>query len=135
MNALNLSLTIGLPALASLAAAQNVIVDGRLVAFDVPPKMINGTLMVPARNLFEATGADMRWRMDRAVLESLRKGNRIEMWVGSRQARLNDRRWDLDQAPFEEHGRIYAPLSFLAAGMRYTISLEHGDYILRQTTR
>lgn len=38
-----------------------LIVNGKLVESDVPPQIINGRTMIPARPLAEALGADVRW--------------------------------------------------------------------------
>jgi hypothetical protein len=122
-------------AFSTFGLAQNVLIEDRQVTFDAPPKMVNGTYMVPVRNMFDAIGVDMRWRTDRDVLEGLYKGNKVEIWVGSKMARLNDQRQDLDAAPFEERGRIYAPLKFLAQSFKYTISTENGNLVLRSTVK
>ena len=39
----------------------SVLLDGRSVAFDVLPAMINDRTMVPVRAIFEALGAEVDW--------------------------------------------------------------------------
>lgn len=118
---------------AGMGFAQNVIVNGNPVAFDARPRLINGTFMVPVRNLFEAMGVDFRWRMDRQVIEGLYKGTKIEIWVTSKEARVNDKRQVMDGAPFVWQGRTYAPLKFLAESLHFDISTENGNYVLRES--
>ena len=38
-----------------------VFLDGRQIAFDVPPVILGGRTMVPFRAIFEAFGATMSW--------------------------------------------------------------------------
>jgi hypothetical protein len=116
---------------ASFGMAQGVVVDGKAVVFDAPTKMIAGTLMVPVRNICEAMGADMRWRMDKGVLECMRNGTKVEIEVGNRRARVNDLRKDMDEASYIHQGRTYAPLKFLAEAMGYIISMENGNIVLQ----
>jgi hypothetical protein len=119
----------------SMAMAQGVIVDGKPVAFDSPIRMVAGTMMVPVRSICEATGADMRWRMEKGVLEYLYKGTKVEIEVGNRRARVNDMRKDMDEASYVYQGRTYAPIKFLAESMGYMMSMEHGNVVLQPTKR
>lgn len=135
MKTLKIAMALGIAAAASFSAAQQVIVGGQMIAFDAAPKMVNGTMMVPIKGVFEATGTDMRWRMDRQVIEGLRKGNKIEIWVGSRDARVNDKGRTMDEAPYVWRGRTYAPLKFLADSLGYMMSIEHGDFVLQEIKR
>jgi hypothetical protein len=131
MNAKKLTSALVIAAAATFAMGQGVIVDGKPVAFDAPTKMIAGTLMVPVRNICEAMGADMRWRMDRGVLECMRNGTKVEIEVGNRRARVNDLRKDMDEMSYIHQGRTYAPLKFLAESMGYMISMENGNIVLQ----
>jgi uncharacterized protein len=131
MNAKKLILALVIAAAASFGMAQTVIVDHKPVSFDVPVKMVAGTLMVPVRNICDAMGADMRWRMDKGVLECMRNGTKVEIEVGNRRARVNDLRKDMDEASYIHRGRTYVPLKFLAEAMGYIISMENGDIVLQ----
>lgn len=128
-------LTFLLPAAASLSLAQSVMVEEQIVTFDAAPKMVNGNFMVPIRPLFEAMGVDFRWRSDRGVIEGLKNGTKVEIWVGSSQARVNDKRRDMEVSPYVAGGRTYAPLKFIAAEFGYTISAENGNFVLREVKR
>ncbi len=132
MKTIKLVLALSIPAAASLAGAQTVVIDGKNVVFDAPPRYVNHLLMVPARNVFDTMGVDMRWKMERNVIEGIKGGNKVEIWVGSKEARLNDNRRDLDEAPYESRGRTYVPLKFLADSFGYMISMEGGDYVLQK---
>ena len=38
-----------------------VILDSKIMSFDVPPQLMNGRTMVPLRAVFEAMGAHVDW--------------------------------------------------------------------------
>ncbi len=135
MSSFKSTLALAASIIAPLACAQNISVEGKPVAFDSPPKMVNGILMVPVRTMYDAMGVDMRWRSDRSVIEGLRKGSKLEIWVGNSQAELNDKRKDMEQAPYVWQGRTYAPLKFLADSFGYTISMDGGNITLQEVKR
>ena len=46
------------------ALAENnitVTFDGQAVTFDTPPQLVNGSVMVPMRKIFETIGAEVNW--------------------------------------------------------------------------
>lgn len=120
---------------AAFAFAQHVYVGNEKVMFDAKPRLVNGTFMVPVRTMFEVMGVSMGHRTDREVIEGLKSGNRLELWMGSRQARLNDAREDMEQAPTIYGNRTFVPLKTLAKAFKYSISLEGGAYRLSPMQR
>lgn len=121
--------------LSGVTLAQTVTVDSRQVVFDAPPRMVNGTLMVPMRCMLEGMNATMRWRSDKDVVEGMRGGHRAEIWTQSREARVDGKMKQMDELPFVYKGRTYAPLKFLAESLGYSLSREGGGYVLRDTGR
>lgn len=130
MDCRKLLLSLGLPLAAAFSMGQNVTVDGQAVQFDAPPQMINGTLMVPVRNLLDAMNVPIRYIQNRQVIEALRGGNKVELWIGSPRARVNDKMMDMEQALYVSQGRTYAPLKFVAEHLKYSISYENGTISL-----
>jgi hypothetical protein len=96
---------------ASLYAADTVTleVNGQTVQTDVPPKMVNGRVMVPIRWIAEALQADVEWdAANRAVLidtdsnlidRSSGSSKTIELWTGGKKL-------SPDVPPFIEKGRV-----------------------------
>lgn len=121
--------------LSGLSVAQTVVIDSKQVVFDAPPRMVNGTLMVPMRCMFESMNATMRWRSDKDVVEGMRGGHRAEIWTQSREARVDGKMKQMDELPFVWKGRTYAPLKFLAESLGYSLSHEGNSYVLRDTGR
>jgi hypothetical protein len=135
MDCRKLLLSLTLPLVAALASAQTVTVDGKSVDFDASPQMVNGTLMVPVKNLLSAMDVPMRYIPDRQVIEALRAGNKVELWIGSSRARVNDNYVDLDEPSYVSKGRTFVPLKFVAEQLKYSISYEHGTYRLTSMQR
>jgi hypothetical protein len=110
--------------------AQKITLDGREITFDAHPRMVNGILMVPARQLFDAMNVGMRYRAADGVIEGVKAGTKIQVTIGSRSAKRNDRSVSLDEAPFIWKGRTYLPLKFVAESFRFSVSQEGEGFSL-----
>jgi len=108
-----------------------VKIENTPVKFDAEPMDRNKVAMVPLRSMLDAIGATMRWDLEKQTITFWHKGTRADFVVGNRQAMVNGKRVDLDEAPFVASNRIYAPLKFIATSCGYVISLEKGWYVLR----
>lgn len=113
------------------ALAQKVKVEGVEVAFDASPRMVRGVLMVPVRNLVTAMGGTMRWNLESRVVSVWRSNRRWDMTLDSRQAVVNGKVKNMEEASFMEKGRIFVPLKFMAEAGGYIISSEGGWFVLR----
>ncbi len=116
---LTLGLIVVLTALPVPAGAQaiQVIVDGRIVGFDQPPRMIGGRVLVPLRGVFEHLGASVRWDPRTSTVFAERAGTLIVLVIGSRQARIDNRPVSLDVPPLIFAGRTLVPLRFLSEAL------------------
>ena len=54
-------LTVSLASAAEPQEDMEIIVDGETINPEVPPRIIEGRTIVPARDVFEALGAEMEW--------------------------------------------------------------------------
>ncbi|MCL2462670.1 MAG: copper amine oxidase N-terminal domain-containing protein [Defluviitaleaceae bacterium] len=59
---------------ASAATTPSVVLDGKLLTFDVPPQIINDRTMLPFRGIAEAMGARVDWDPD---------SQKVSMYLGS----------------------------------------------------
>ena len=82
--------------------------------FDAQPKVVNGSTMVPVRNVAEALGAHVQWSeekqeilLDREWSLILKVGNIIPVFQPKGDG------IKLEVAPFVENGRTYVPLRFI----------------------
>ncbi len=116
---------------AALSQSVKVKVEDIVVKFELPPMMTNRVTMVPLRGIVDAMGATMRWNLEKETV-SIWKGNRrIDFVLNSRSANVNNKRMEMEEAPFMHKARIFVPLKFIAIAAGYVTSQEKGWYVLR----
>ena len=106
-----------LPAGAQTPANVAVLVDGQPVAFDVPPQIMGGRVLVPLRGVFERLGATVDYDARSQHIVAIRGGQAVELTVGSRQARVNNTATLLDVPAFTISGRTMVPLRFISESL------------------
>src|SRR3970040_1832542 len=96
-----LGLLLMLPAPAASAAAPTVqvVVDGRVVPFDQPPRNVGGRVLVPLRGVFERLGAFVQWEPRARTVIADRPGTQVVLVIGSPRAAVNGRPVTLDVPP------------------------------------
>lgn len=102
-----------------LAAAQpvTVTVDGNLVAFDQPPVMVGGRVLIPMRGVFQRLGARVEW-VDSAQQVIARRGATVVvLQPGVRSASVNGQIIVLDVPALIMGGRTLVPLRFVGQAL------------------
>ncbi len=59
-----------------------VYLDGKKIAFDTPPTIINDNTLVPMRAVFEALGAEVQWNDEKQCVTANRYDTEIKLFVG-----------------------------------------------------
>ena len=120
-----LSLTLGLPAVPVMAAASDIKVtlNGKELAFDVPPQIINGRTMVPMRKIGESLGAKVDWSEELQGVFISTDTRLLIMHIGSSEMgiELSDKdevkTVKLDSPPVIINGRTLVPVRAIAEGL------------------
>jgi hypothetical protein len=99
----------------NLVRGHTVVLDGRPVSFDVAPRIVNDRLQVGFRAMFESTGAVVSWDPANRTAHSVRDGLKVEVCIGERRARVNDREIQMALPAVIEQGRTMVPVRFVAA--------------------
>jgi len=101
-----------------IGSPKMTISDGKVIALDSPPIIVEGWTLVPVRAIIEELGGSVSWdAFEKKVTVSL--GNiTIELWVGKPQARVNGNLVWIDDsnhkvAPQIINGRTMIPLRFV----------------------
>jgi hypothetical protein len=109
---------------ASLAAAPargqgavQVFVEGEPVAFDQPPIIEGGRVLVPLRGIFEKMGATVEWRPTTRMVVAARGNTLVELTIGSRIAQVNERPITFDVPAMILRGRTLVPLRFISESL------------------
>lgn len=73
-----------------------ILVDGKEIAADVPPVIVNDRTMVPLRAIFEALGAEVSWDAESRTAKGARGDTAVEIQIDNRLMRRNGEELELD---------------------------------------
>ena len=117
---------VSVPAFAE-GDAVTVYLDGAELSFDVPPRIVDGRVLVPMRALFEALGAEVWWDGDTktAFAYNAEKEKGLAVTVGSDYL-LDDggNSIPLDVPAMLENGRTLLPLRAIAEASPFNCYVE-----------
>jgi hypothetical protein len=114
----------GLPKLASetlrlpdAARTFQVAYDGRMIAFDVAPRVEHGMPLAPFRQIFEHTGGQVMWSPQTKVVRAVNAEKEVIIRVGQTGATVNGTSITMEKAAAIERGRTIVPLSFVGQAL------------------
>lgn len=102
----------------------SVLVNNRVVNFDVAPRVEDGVPMTPFRHLFEATGGEVKWENMTKSVTASGNGQNIQILIGDPNARVNDLSVRMEVTPYLERGRTIVPLSFLREALNVNVEFD-----------
>ena len=117
---------IALAALAALAAPAPVLagedisvaIDGAEQRFDVPARIIDGPVMVPARAVFEALGASVEWDENtQSITASAPGGGAAVLTLGESVVSVNGTAHDIEAPPMIIDGTMMVQAGAVALAM------------------
>ena len=116
----------------TMGPAGNVKVrlDGEDLEFDVQPQMISNRVMVPARAMLEAMGADVKVYLGTGghmILAVTTEGDLIILQTGKNSIRVNDTIIEIDAPVQEVGGRMLASIRFIAEAMNKSVSWDNAS--------
>lgn len=112
---------------ASAQDAISVELNGQVLAFDVPPQLINDRTMVPMRAIFENLGANVEWIGTHELIVATKGVNIITMKIGSNVMVIQDvvaneqQVIELDVPPQVINDRTLVPVRAIAEGLSATV--------------
>lgn len=81
------------------------------------PIIISGRTMVPIRAIVEAMGGTVSWDGKTQKITLTARGNTVEMWLGSKEMRINGNSVKIDVPPTSKNGRTFVPVRFAAENL------------------
>ena len=105
-----------------------VVIDGKLMAFDVPPQIVNGRTMVPLRVIFEEMGAILAWDGNAQTVIAAKGDTVVVLTVGSVSPTVNGNFVTIDQPAIIVDGRTLAPLRFVAEAFGGTVEWDEASH-------
>jgi len=91
-----------------------VILDGEELAFDVPPQIVNGRVLVPLRRIFESMGATIDYDSEKQKIMAWKGETLLSLVIGDTSPMINGKIVPIDQPGIIINGRTLAPLRFVA---------------------
>jgi photosystem II stability/assembly factor-like uncharacterized protein len=108
-----LVLTIGSPAMS---------IDGTPATLDSPPIIREGRTLLPIRAMIEALEGSVAWDAVAHKATVMLGAHTVEIWIGSRQARVDGAYVTLDVAAMIVNSRTLLPLRFVAENLGCTVT-------------
>ena len=106
------------------AGAVRVSLDGKYLAFDVHPRIMNNRVMVPAAAALEAMGAAVSVNLDadgQMIIATTADGGIVILETGSNSMRANYSFVPIDTPAREVDGIMLAPVRFIAEAMNKSV--------------
>jgi len=94
------------------------------LSFDVPPQLIDGRVMVPARKIFETMGAEVWWNDEAQTVTAVKDDIVIVMQIDNPVISVNGEDITLDVPPRLIDGRTLVPVRAVAEGLNAYVSWE-----------
>ncbi|RXZ81502.1 copper amine oxidase N-terminal domain-containing protein [Paenibacillaceae bacterium] len=92
-----------------------VLYDGRKMQFDVPPKMVNNSVLVPIRFVSDKLGGKLAVNGKKITIT---KGKQVlQITMNSKTAAFNGKTVQLNQAAIVDRGRTLVPLRAVSEGL------------------
>jgi hypothetical protein len=111
-----------------------VVLDGRILSFEVPPQVVNGRTLVPLRAIFEAMGADVVWDEATQTISALRQGVSISLRIGSNVLTRDGVSIPLDVPAQTVGGRTLVPARAIAESFGADVVWDPGTMTITITS-
>lgn len=115
-------------------AAPTVTVDGRTLEFDVPPRVEQGTTLVPLRGIFEALGASVAWDGTTQTVTASKGGTQIQLTIGSNTAYKNGTPVTLSVPGKVVGGSTVVPLRFVSEALGASVAWDASTQMITITS-
>lgn len=111
-----------------------IYINGDELKTDSYPVIINGTTMVPMRDIFEALNSNVRWEAETKSVTATRGNKAIRLTVNSRNAEVNGELKILNEAPFvNEKQTTMVPLRFISESLGAEVEWNGTDRVITIT--
>ncbi len=106
------------------AGSYAVVMDGKLVEFDIQPKVEDGVPMTPFRHLVEKRGGTVKWENDTKSVRANAEGRSILFQIGTKVATVDNSKVEMELAPYLDKNRTIVPLSFMRDSLHVNIEYD-----------
>jgi len=117
-----LAMLLTLFAAPAMAGDIKVVLDGKNVAFTVPPMIDNGSTLVPMRAIFEAMGATVSWDQATQTATGVKGDTKVILPIGSTSPTINGTVKTIAVPGKVVNGSTLAPLRFIGEAFGGTVT-------------
>jgi oligopeptide transport system substrate-binding protein len=105
----------------------HVILDGKEMDFPAPPRIENGTTLVPFRTLFEAVEMEVLWDGETQTITAEGNQKELQLRIGDDKATNNGQTVELESSPQLIEGSAYVPLRFVGEALDYLVDYRQSE--------
>ncbi|MFM9329455.1 stalk domain-containing protein [Paenibacillus mesotrionivorans] len=105
----------------------HVILNGKEVVFPAPPRIENGTTLVPFRALFEAVEMEVLWDGETQTITAEGNQEKLQLRIGDDNATNNGQTVELEISPQLIEGIAYVPLRFVGEALDYLVDFQQSE--------
>ena len=116
------------------AQSIDVVVNGQSIDMPVKPIIINGTTMVPVREIFEAVGATVMWDGATKTVTGIKGGTIVKLALKSKSASVNGVPLNLRVAPLIRNNKTLVPARFVAESLEAVVAWDNSTKTVIITT-
>ncbi|HXH61916.1 MAG TPA: copper amine oxidase N-terminal domain-containing protein [Fimbriimonadaceae bacterium] len=112
-----------------------VELNGHVLDFDAPTRVVDGVPFAPFRHIFEEAGGTVNWKSETKTVEADGLGGAIKFSIGNDYGTLNGSKFLFERAPYIESGRTIVPLSFVSSTLNIDVQYDpNTEHVLITST-
>lgn len=111
-----------------------LIVNGSIVPLDQKAVIVNGTVLIPLKNMFDALGATLEWDQSTKKITAYKGDTTVELTVDSTAARKQDKALTLQAKPIVINGYTMVPARFAAESFDAVVEWDSQSSTITITT-
>lgn len=101
-----------------------IVLNKKIIDFDVAPRIKDGIAIAPIRHLIESNGGEVSWENAQKIVNALAEGKTIRLKIGDKFASVDGKSIELELAPFIEKNRAIIPLSFVRDALEVDVQFD-----------
>lgn len=100
----------------------NVLIDNKVILFDVDPIVIEGRTMVPFRKIFEIFEFKVDWAASTSTVLANKGSQTIVLQINNKKSFVNNKQLIMDVPAQLINGRTMVPLRFISENIGATVN-------------
>ena len=106
----------------------SVILDGKLVEYDVPPLLLFGSVLVPLRKTCESLGATVDWNQATQTVTATKGDTTVKLTIGDVSPTVNGKVVRINQPGIAIRGRTLVPLRFISEAFGASVNWNNDTF-------